>query len=113
MATFWACNIAMKYLYRQYTNRSFLNDFIAIILCFIVIPLITLVNIVNPKFAKICWKSQTLRNSKILLFIIIEGIISDYILNNGNIIKQCLFLVSAHALKRCYLYQLDWVQSIN
>ncbi|KAM3717642.1 Autoinducer 2 import ATP-binding protein LsrA [Dirofilaria immitis] len=82
MATFWACNIALKYLYKHYTNRSFLYEFIAVLLCYVIIPLITFANIINPKFAKIWRKYGILRNSKILLFTIIEGILSGYILSN-------------------------------
>uniref|UniRef100_A0A8R1XVT6 Uncharacterized protein n=1 Tax=Onchocerca volvulus TaxID=6282 RepID=A0A8R1XVT6_ONCVO len=82
MATFWACNTAIKYLYQQYTNHSFFSDFVAVILCYIIIPIITLINIVNPKFAKIWRKFQILQNTKILLFTIIEGSLSGYILSD-------------------------------
>lgn len=72
MATFWACSVIMKCLCQYQTNSSFSNELIAVILCYIVIPLITLVNIINRQFAKVWRKSQILQNSKILLFTIIE-----------------------------------------
>ncbi|VDN89792.1 unnamed protein product [Brugia pahangi] len=82
MATFWACNIAMKYLYQQHTNITFINELITVMLCYIVIPLIMIINIIHPKFAKLWRRSKTLRNSKILLFTITEGILSGYILSD-------------------------------
>ncbi|KAL3985037.1 Interactor of ZYG-11 family protein [Acanthocheilonema viteae] len=82
MATFWACNVVMKYLYYHQANSSFLNEFIAVLLCYVVIPIITLVNIIHPEFSKIWQRSRILRKSKILFFTIIEGILSGYILSD-------------------------------
>ncbi|VDK86566.1 unnamed protein product [Litomosoides sigmodontis] len=82
MATFWACNVAMKYLYQHQANSSFLNEFTAVILCYVVIPVITFASIINPKFARVLQKFGILRNSKILLFTIIESILSGYILSD-------------------------------
>lgn len=71
MATFWACNTVMKYLCQNHSG-SFLYELITVILCYVIVPFITFISIIHPKYAKIWRRLSTLRNSKILLFTIIE-----------------------------------------